>query len=379
MPVVSTRKRVTKAGRGAHAIYLPKAWLDAWSPEQAARAEIDLVTLDEHLILSPVIASDHPAAVLDSDDPDDLMRLLLSAYVSGHRAFTGRRKEGFSDAQLMEARRFLRLLDERLEVDWDEDHIRFVRAPREERHLTVTAHLTDLCNKVLEAAESLAELLEFFPHNPQRALHAVHLVTAIERDDIQRIKNQAYRQVARLQVPAERVADIQLLMLGTHTLARMGKLLVETACTVGDHLGIDRERLHYPPELLEKELRELPESGAPFRGFLDQARTDLQTYIALLQETRTLCRDDPSGTGVSIDGRTALALSRRAQTSHDDVADHLMDRVARAWGPALIQEDAAGIYRVVKVHVHVQDLLQEVRTLADRVVDFRLAETLEGP
>lgn len=374
MPLVSTRKKATRAGRGAHAIYLPKAWLDAWSPKQAERAEIDLVSLDEHLILSPVIASTETETHMESDDPESLVRLLLSAYVSGHRAFTVHRKGGFTDAQLMEARRSLRLLDERLDVEWADDHIRFVRDATDADRIEVGHHLYDLTGKVLEATESLGELLEFFPHNPARVLHAVHLVNAIERGDIQRVKNQAYRQVGRLRVRADRVADLQLLMLGTHTLARMGKLLVETSSTISDHLGIPRDRLHYPPELLEKDLLEVAAPGPVFRGFVEQARQDLERFTELLHEVRRLCGPDGKG---RIDGEAALALARRAQAAHDEVSDHLMDRVRKTWGPGFIEEDPAAIYRVVKVHVHVQDLLEEVRTLADRIVDFRLAETLE--
>lgn len=374
MPLVSTRKKATRAGRGAHAIYLPKAWLDAWSPAQAKLGEIDVVSLDEHLILSPVIAGDDPEVHLETEDPETLVRLLLSAYVSGHRAFTVRRSAGFTDAQLTEARRSLRLLDERLDVAWAEDTIHFIRPSADAPRKHVERHLLDLGAKVLEATENLAELLEFFPHNPARVLHAVHLVNAIERDDIQRLKNQSYRQVARLQVPVERVADLQLLMLATHTLARMGKLLVETTNTMGDHLGIPRDRLHYPPELLEPELRKLPAPGPVFRGFVDQARSDLDAFTRLLHEIRTLAETPEEGR--PLDGMRALALSQQAQGSHAEVAGHLMGRVQQAWGPGFVQEDPAAIYCVVKVHVHVQDLLEEVRTLADRVADFRLAKTL---
>lgn len=378
-PVLATRKRVTKAGRGAHAIYLPKAWIDAWSPGQASASEVDLISLDEHLILSPVVPGAHADAVLDSDDPVTLNRLLLSAYVSGHRTFRIRRKGGFTDTQIIEARRALRLLDERLEVEWDDDELSFTRND-EERPLDVVQHLHDLTGTVIETAEGLAELLEFYPHNTGRVLNAVHLISAIEREDLQRVKNQAYRSVARFQVPAHRVADLELLLLVTHTLARMGKLIVEAACTVSDHVGIQRDHLHYPPELLEKEIQKDLHVGPAFRSILEQSRKDIGTFLTGLRDAQRLF----SGNGkaargtATIDGRAALKLALQAFDDHADVAQHLMTQIQKVWRGGLTEEDPQAIYRIVKVHVHIQDLLEELRTLGDRVTDFRLAETMEG-
>lgn len=380
-PVLSSRKRVTKAGRGAHAIYLPKAWIDAWAPGQAERSEVDLISLDEHLILSPVVPGVHADAHFDSDDPELLNRLVLSAYVSGHGTFRIRKAGHFTDTQIIEARRALRLLDERIEVEWHDHELTFRRSP-EERALDLTRHLHDLTGTVIETAEGLAELLEFYPHNPSRVLHAVHLLSAIEREDLQRVKNQAYRSVSRFQVPAARVADLTLLLLVTHTLARMGKLIVEAACTVSDHLGVPRDRLHYPPELLEEHVQAI-KVGPAFRSILDQARSDLGLFVRGLKKAQALFHV-PEGPGTratsgskSIDGLAAVHLALEAFRDHAKVAESLMNQMEKVWDHGLTDEDPKAIYRIIKVHVHVQDLMEELRTLGDRVTDFRLAETME--
>src|SRR5688572_17006322 len=91
------RKRVTQVGSGAWSIYLPKKWIDSWSPEQQAGREVDLHLINNSLLIVPVLQERAIEAEV-SCRADQLRTVLLSAYVRGAASVRLKPEDGRFDS-----------------------------------------------------------------------------------------------------------------------------------------------------------------------------------------------------------------------------------------------------------------------------------------
>ncbi|MCA1818678.1 MAG: hypothetical protein LC620_01275 [Halobacteriales archaeon] len=109
------RKRVTQVGSGAYSVYLPKKWIDGWSPEQRAAREVDLHFINNSLLIVPALRRLRFETKVDTEQAFVRM-MLLSAYVRGHHEVVLHPKGAFDEDCVAMARDLLRHLDERLQA-----------------------------------------------------------------------------------------------------------------------------------------------------------------------------------------------------------------------------------------------------------------------
>src|SRR5687767_684313 len=107
------RKRVTRVGSGAWSVYLPKKWIDSWTPAQQEGREVDLHIISGSLLIVPVL-QDRGFEATGPADVEALRTLLLSAYVRGYESVRLHPADRFPNDAIAAARDFLRHLDERL-------------------------------------------------------------------------------------------------------------------------------------------------------------------------------------------------------------------------------------------------------------------------
>jgi len=233
------RKRVTQVGSGAYAIYLPKRWIDAWSPEQKARREVDLHTINNSILLVPAERRRRFEAEVPPD-PDRVRMALLSAYVRGNHEATLRplarspKSPGaFDDACVALARDFLRHLDERLLTSIGPDRIHFAVQPTLPPPFASGQDLLALmATKLREMVALAADCVDAHARSPERARHAARLLGDLQEEDLARLYRQALRVVANLELPLGSVSDFQVLDLVAAELDTAGSACVAAAQAV---------------------------------------------------------------------------------------------------------------------------------------------------
>src|SRR5687767_7609614 len=241
------RKRVTQVGSGAWSIYLPKKWIDSWSPGQQAGREVDLHLISGSLLVVPALQDRGFQATVPTQAAA-VRTLLLSAYVRGYAQVRLAPEGGRFDSDCIAATRdFLRHLDERLVATVGPDAIGFALP------VTVGAQTANglemmslMAAKVREVVGLAADCAEHHGTDPDRALHAARLLQAIHDEDLSRLFHQTLRRVATLDLQLESVTDFQLLDLAASHLHAMGAQCVRIAATILDGYGLRLEDLAYP-------------------------------------------------------------------------------------------------------------------------------------
>jgi phosphate uptake regulator len=237
------RKRVTQVGSGAYSIYLPKKWIDAWSPEQKVAREVDLHVINNSLLIVPAVRRRRYEAAVSTDQAT-VRVMLVSAYSRGYNDVTLRPQD--EDCVAM-ARDLLRHLDERLLTTVGSNRIAFTL---QENLPAAFASGDDLlqrmATKLREMVSLAGECVEAYGTRPQRAIHSAQLLHAMHEEDLHRLYHQALRLVANLELPLGNVSDFQLLDLVAAELETVGRKCVAVSQAVLTGHGIPPSDVRLP-------------------------------------------------------------------------------------------------------------------------------------
>jgi phosphate uptake regulator len=353
------RKRVTRVGSGAWSIYLPKKWIDSWSPEQQAGREVDLHLISNSLLVVPVV-QDRSIQATVPPGAGPVREVLLSAYVRGadsvHLIPDG---GGRFDSDCIAATRdFLRHLDERLVATVGPDAIGFrVPATAPAPGGSGLDFLTLMAAKVREVVGLAADAVEHAGSDPDRALHAARLLQAIHEEDLSRLFHQALRRVATLEFPLESVTDFQLLDLAAAALHGMGAQAVRIAATLLDGYGLALEDLAYPRAQLVRRLGRRP---AP----TPVAREMVQAYRKPFAAAQHLLDALPAA--LAAPGTQPLrALAADALAARARLQQALFEAIVRHWGDEASRAGAEQGFIAYQAGHPLANLLGSLATLAD--------------
>lgn len=366
------RKRVSQVGSGAWSIYLPKKWIDAWTPDQQKGREVDLHAISGSLLIVPVL-QDRSFSAKVRGDAASVKTLLLSAYVRGYAdvrlAPAGDR---FDSDCIAATRDFLRHLDERLVATVGPDAIGFVLPVAIGTAAGDGLDLLKLmASKVREVVGLAADCAEHAGTDPDRSLHAAKLLQAIHEEDLSRLFHQTLRKVATLELQLQTVTDFQLLDLAASHLHGMGAQCVRIAATVLDGYGLRLDDLAYPRADLVKRLgrRDAPPPVA---------REMVQGYREPFAAAQKLVMDLPANLAAGDrDGLTALAegaLAARAQ-----LQESLFEAVVRHWGDEASKEGAAAGFTAYQTGHPLANLLGLLASLAEHAVTLTAAKPKAVP
>jgi phosphate uptake regulator len=253
------RKRVTRVGSGAFSIYLPKKWLDAWTPTQQASREVDLHHVGDGILVTPVLA-DRSLEHAIEPDPKAVRRWLLSAYLRGMNDVTLRPAHGaFGTDAIIAGRDFLRHLDERLVATCGSDAIRYsLNAQLPPPAATASDILNAMHGKVLEMLGLAEDAVRTYAIEPDRSLHALRLLQALHEEDVSRYFHQALRMVATVELPLTTVTDFQLLDLVAADLHRVSDHCLRIGTTVLRAYGLELQDLAFPRDHLISRVAGVP-------------------------------------------------------------------------------------------------------------------------
>jgi phosphate uptake regulator len=360
------RKRVTQVGSGAWSIYLPKKWIDAWTPEQQQGREVDLHAISGSLLIVPVV-QDRSFEAKTAPAAQQVRTLLLSAYVRGYANVRLRPATGKFDSDCIAATRdFLRHLDERLVATVGAEAIGFVlpvsMASRGGSGLELLAHMAA---KVREVVGLAADCAEHSGTDPDRALHSARLLQAIHEEDLSRLFHQTLRRVATLELELESVTDFQLLDLAASHLHGMGAQCVRIAATVLDGYGLRLEDLQYPRADLVKRLgrRDAPPPVA---------REMFQGYRAPFAAAQGLVVALP-GTLLAGDTAGLAALGQEALQARAALQQSLFEAVVRHWGDEASKAGAAAGFTAYQAGHPLANILGSLASLAEHAITLTAA------
>lgn len=361
------RKRVTRVGSGAWSVYLPKKWIDAWTPAQQEGREVDLHLISGSLLIVPV-QQDRSFAGAAPPDIGLLRVMLLSAYIRGYESVELRPAKRFSNDAIAAARDLLRHLDERIVASVGPDLISF-RVPAE--GATNVDLLQAMGARLTETLDLAAECVEHALHDPERVVHAARLLKSIQEEDVSRLLHQTLRRVATLELPLETVSDFQLLDMVAFLLNGVGSQGLDLAATVLRDLGIGLDDLAYPREELLRRL-------APREPLPPVARDILQGHRATLREARALLgRLLPA----LRDGDVAAlaAITAESNRTREDLQARVFDAVARHWGDEASKAGAARGFAAYQMANPIANLLSAIWACAGQGMLFLAAKKPAGP
>jgi phosphate uptake regulator len=364
------RKRVTRVGSGAWSIYLPKKWIDSWTPDQQAGREVDLLVISGSLLVVPVL-QDRGFTASVPPAPGPVRTLLLSAYVRVADHAELKPAQGRFDSDCITATRdFLRHLDERLVATVGADAIGFQMpdpVPLGSAAPGVGLDLVRLmASKVREVVGLAADCAGHAATDPDRALHAARLLVAIHEEDISRLFHQTLRKVATLELPLHAVTEFQLLDLAASHLHAMGAQCVRVAATVLEGYGLGLDDLHYPRADLVQRLGLRPLVPPVVRDMVHAYRRPFSAAQELVSSLPSaLVAPDSSALARIVEG----ALAARA-----DLQQALFEAVVRHWGDEASKEGAAAGFSAYQAGHPLANLLGSLASLAEHAITLNAAQ-----
>lgn len=361
------RKRVTQVGSGAWSIYLPKKWIDSWTPEQRAGREVDLHAISGSLLIVPVL-QDRSFQATVRPDGAAVRTLLLSSYVRGAAAVRLFPSPGRFDSDCIAAARdFLRHLDERLVATVGPDAIGYA-LPVQVASMAGDglAQMSLMAAKVREVVGLAADCVEHFGTDPDRALHAARLLQAIHEEDLSRLHHQTLRRVATLEFQLESVTDFQLLDLAAGHYHAMGAQCVRVAATVLDSYGLRLEDLAYPRADLVKRMGRRDPPPPVAREMVQGYRHPFAVAESLVVSLPgLLVAGDVAGLG---------ALAQEALKARATLQESLFEAVVRHWGDEASQAGAKAGFTAYQAGHPLANLLGSIASLAEHAITLTAAK-----
>lgn len=316
------RKRITQVGSGAWSIYLPKRWIDAWSDEQMVEREVELRSISQSILITPVIQEDRHEATVP-DDAEAVRTLLLSGYIRGYHQVTATPATTFSNDTVAAARDFLRHLDERIVAECRAESIRF--SIRSDLPPPATDDLLVLLTaKVSEVLRLAADAMQSSGQDADRCLHALRLLRDTQTEDVDRLFHQAARLVATLGIPLESVSQYQLLGLVASDLQRIGEQGVRMATSILRDMELELVDLDYPrAHLLERATRPSPPTGVA-RELVGVCRAGFADLAGCMERLATALASNQAA--------DFMALAIAADTGRQRIQAAVLAAVAEHWG-----------------------------------------------
>lgn len=359
------RKRVIRVGSGAWSIYLPKKWIDSWSPQQQEGREVDLHLISGRLLIVPALLDNRLETTVEADQRrvGDVLR---SAYVQGHEFVRLRpSSKHFDNDAIAHARDLLRHLDERIVAIVGPDLIGF------DLPATGTASTTSgpdmlrlMAAKAHETMDLAAECIEQAAANPERSLHAAKLLQSIHEEDLSRLYHQTLRRVATLDLPLETISDVQMLDLAAFLLYNIGNQCVAIAATVLGDLGLQPGDLAFPRVDL---LKRLPKRPAP----PPVARDIAQGHRTSMREARELLKRVIAAV---VDGNGDLAaLADEARQARLTQQQRLFEAVVRHWGDEASKAAAGRGFSAYQLSNPIANILGAIVGIAQQALTFTAA------
>lgn len=361
------RKRVTQVGSGAWSIYLPKKWIDSWSPEQQAGRQVDLHLISSNLLIVPVV-QDRTLEARASCKADALRTILLSAYVRGAASVRLTPDDRRFDSDCIAATRdFLRHLDERLVATVGPDAIGFHLPESGQAPAGTGLDLLSLmAAKVREVVGLAADCIEHAGTDPDRSLHAARLLQAIHDEDLSRLFHQTLRRVATLELPLESVTDFQLLDLAASHLHAMGAQAVRIVATVLAGYGLTLGDLAYPRADLVKRLGRRPAMPAVAREIVQGYRKPFAVAQEILAGL-----PGPLAAG---DIGSLRSLAEEALAARGLLQEALFSAVLRHWGDEDGKAGAEQGFTAYQAGHPLANLLGNLAALAELAITLTAAK-----
>jgi hypothetical protein len=341
------RKRVTRVGSGAYSIYLPKRWIDAWTPSQQKDREVDLHVIGDGLLVLPVLRDRAHRSKVEADK-GALTTRLLSAYVRGAVEARVEPLHGeFDGACITTARDFLRHLDERLVSTVGPEAIGFT-LPDGVAVADPDALRRAMAAKMREILQLCIECVGSFGTEPDRALHAARLIRSLQAEDLSRLFHQTLRRVATLEVPIETISELQLLDLVAAQFHAMGTQAVQAAAIILEGYGLTLEDLDYPrPDLLRRVGRR--DALAPLaRDMVQGHKRALEDLLATFDEFMAAL---DAG-----DLRKLSALAKTVRADRTEAGKRMFSAVVRHWGDPRAKGAASSAFTAYQLSQPISNL-----------------------
>ncbi|MEM4293574.1 MAG: hypothetical protein QXJ27_05355 [Thermoplasmata archaeon] len=248
-------KRLTRTGSGTYAIYLPKEWIKrVFSDREKEECLISLRILEKAILILPPAKNVENKLKLQKPDKRETKQALISAYVNGFSHFLLEAEEGLNEESILEARNVMRFLDETLVTSTDEHKIEFTDR-FVEKEFNIEEAISLLFDRVQDAMNLAHEILTYFDLNPERTIHLMQMLAAIEDRDIDRGVYQIIRNLSKLNFKFGSFIELNYTVLINDILERLGDSSIGIAELMCDIYGIPRAHLNYPYEILMKEFQ----------------------------------------------------------------------------------------------------------------------------
>jgi hypothetical protein len=361
-----SRKRVTRSGKGAFSLYLPKKWIDEWSEEQSRERKVDLLEMDDHLIISPVRKSNTDSATISGGRVDEIRQFLLCTYVRGYEAAELNSKR-FSDEQICAARNFMRLLDENMILDVNEDRIGYGRSFKVNMESSTISQMQQLLfEKIQESMRLATELIQHFDTNPRRSLHLLKMMRTLEEEDIDRLAMQIFRRATRMEFRFDSFADLFFVVMATDLLERMGDGLFDIARSVCRFYDLDEERLLFPLDVI---LEDVDMEDIPVDPSLDDMR---QFQLSMMDECGSRLRDVMDLT-IERKGREAYDRIQDLEEFNKSLAENLNLTAQGAFGTMDLGVRKA-LLRMMEIGESIMEIGEMIRDLTKEIAMFYFCE-----
>lgn len=324
---IKTRKRVTRAGSGGFSIYLPKKWIKSWSGEQVKDREVNMFSIENHLILAPKLSRKKIEISVDHITREDLKEYILSSYINGADEFK-LQASFLTDALIGESRSIIRMLDENLEPTSSNNMISYVNRSSivHETHALIAL----LFDKLSDGENLVLELIQSFDSNPEKGIHLLRLLYTLE-EDIDRIAFQIMRNISKLDISSRSITEINLIWTLADALERVGDTLYSITGLICDFYGLEREELRYPVEYLQQHIVSknftLPDG---VKHLKDDISSDMKSCYSFLLRTKKSILER--------NGREALQCARDIACYTKQAEYRYWDKVAKIARPLAIRE-----------------------------------------
>lgn len=346
-------KKISRAGSGGYSLYLPKRWINKWSEAQQKDKEIEMFEVGDQLIISPKQSRRALAKTIEDASQEELIYYMLSAYIRGVDDFSIT-QNGLSDVDISGMRNILRFLDENLMVHANKNTISYENRP-------VTTYdpgplIPLLFDKIIEAVNLVADLVNDCDTNPSHCLHLMRMLYAIEKEDVNRLSLQIFRNLSRCRTPAKDFIDINFKWSSANMLEIIGDGIYGVVQIVCRSYGIDPNELRYPAEYLEKKI----EDGNPILGQADKLR--MQLVIDLREGAMMLSKAKEAI--VSGDGKGAFEYKDELRKQVRAMEAELADSMSEFSKSGDVTEES--FLSAVQISIRVREIMYLTKSLTKR-------------
>lgn len=315
---IRTVKKISRAGSGGYSVYLPKKWINRWDEEQQRDKEVDIFEVGDQLVLSPKKSRMEYKAEVEGVSRDELIYHALSAYINGIDDFYISQK-GLSDIDVSEMRNIMRFLDENLFLQAEGDTVCYHNQPV--ATYEADSLLSLLFDKIIEAEHLAADLINDCDSNPTHTIHLMRMMYAIEKEDVNRLSLQLFRNLSRFKSSARSFLDINFRWNSANMLEIIGDALFAIVQNICHCYGIEIDELQYPMEYLEKKTENRSSVMEGAEKFRLQLVIDLREAAIMLSKAKEAI--------ISGDGKGAFEykdeIRKQVRAMEEELADSVSD------------------------------------------------------